>query len=140
MKILLAVDGSAYTKKMLSYLAAHDGLLTEGHEYHLLTVQPELPPRARAALGKAAVDEFYREEADRVLKPVETYIGRRGIQTKRITKTGNAGAVIAKTAESGKFELIVMGSHGKSALGNLILGSVATKVLAESRVPVLIVR
>ena len=42
MKILLAVDGSAYTKKMLAYLAAHDGLLTPNHDYHLLTVQPEL--------------------------------------------------------------------------------------------------
>ena len=33
-----------------------------------------------------------------------------------------------------------MGSHGHSALGNLIMGSVATRVLADSKVPVLLVR
>ncbi|MEJ2803333.1 nucleotide-binding universal stress UspA family protein [Comamonas sp. BIGb0124] len=140
MKILLAVDGSAYTKKMLAYLAAHDGLLTPNHDYHLLTVQPELPPRARAALGKEAVTTFYAEESDRVLKPVETHLARRGIASKRVVKTGSAGQVIANVAQAGAYDLVVMGSHGKSALGNLIIGSVATKVLAECKVPVLIVR
>ena len=49
MNILLAVDGSAYTKKMLAYLAAHDELLGSKHEYSVITVQAELPARARAA-------------------------------------------------------------------------------------------
>lgn len=43
-------------------------------------------------------------------------------------------------AESGKFDLLMMGSHGYSALGNLVMGSVATKVLAGCKVPVLLVR
>ena len=38
MKILLPVDGSDYTKRTLSYIAAHDELLGEGHEYTVLTV------------------------------------------------------------------------------------------------------
>jgi nucleotide-binding universal stress UspA family protein len=51
-----------------------------------------------------------------------------------------AGEVIAKTAESGKFDLVIMGSHGHSAIGNLVMGSVATQVLAHCKVPVLLVR
>ena len=49
MNILLAVDGSAYTKKMLAYLATHEELLGGTHEYTVLTVQMPLPTRARAA-------------------------------------------------------------------------------------------
>jgi nucleotide-binding universal stress UspA family protein len=35
---------------------------------------------------------------------------------------------------------VVLGSHGHSALGNLVMGSVATQVLAHCKVPVLLVR
>lgn len=44
MKILLAVDGSAYTQKMLAYLTSHQEMLGTGHEYTIITVQPLLPP------------------------------------------------------------------------------------------------
>ncbi len=50
MNILLAVDGSAYTKKMLAYLATHDDFLGSNHSYTVITVQAALPPRARAAV------------------------------------------------------------------------------------------
>ena len=53
MKILLAVDGSAFTKKMLAYVTTHLDLFSGDIEYTALTVQTPLPPRARAALGKA---------------------------------------------------------------------------------------
>ena len=57
MNILLAVDGSTYTKRMLAYLATHTELFATGNNYTVLTVQPPLPPRARAAVGKAVVDQ-----------------------------------------------------------------------------------
>ena len=53
---------------------------------------------------------------------------------------GSAGELIAKTAHAGKFDLVMMGSHGHSALGNLVMGSVATKVIAQCGVPVMLVR
>jgi len=59
MKILLAIDGSPYTKKMLAYLTTHEELMAGTHEYTALTVQTPLPPRARAALGKEGQDDFY---------------------------------------------------------------------------------
>ena len=140
MNILLAIDGSAYTKKMLAYLANHDDMLGASHQYTLITVQPVLPPRARAALGKEAVEQYYTEESDKVLNPVTKYLERHGIKAKCIAKTGSAGETIAKMADTGKFDLLVMGSRGHSALATLVLGSVTTQVLAQSSVPVLIVR
>lgn len=140
MKVLLAVDGSAYSKKMLAYLSTHESLLNTANEYHVFTAQPALPPRARAAVGKEIVDSYHTEEAEKVLAPVSKFLLRHGINAKGTWKVGPAGASIAKMAESGKFDLVVMGSHGHSALANLVMGSVATQVLAHCKVPVLLVR
>ncbi|MBS0468810.1 MAG: universal stress protein [Proteobacteria bacterium] len=140
MNILLAVDGSTYTKKMLAYLAAHDEMLGSSHTYTAIMVQAALPPRARAALGKETVDSYYAEEGQKVLSPVVKFLGRHGVQLKTMVKIGPAGETIAKVAESGKFDLIVMGTHGHGSLGKLVMGSVSTQVLAQCTVPVLLVR
>jgi nucleotide-binding universal stress UspA family protein len=140
MKILLAVDGSEYSKKMLAYLVTHNALFTSDSDYTVFTAQPALPPRARAALGKEIVDKYYAEECEKVLAPVTKFLLRHGIDAKGNWKVGNAGELIAKIAEQGKFDLLIMGSHGHGALANLVMGSVATQVIAHSTVPVLLVR
>ncbi len=140
MKILLAVDGSAYSKKMLAYLSTHEALLSADHDYTVFTAQPDLPPRAKAAVGKEVVKSYQSEEAEKVLAPVAKFLLRHGINAKTEWKVGPAGTSIAKVAESGKFDLVVLGSHGQGALGNLVMGEVATQVLANCKVPALLVR
>jgi nucleotide-binding universal stress UspA family protein len=140
MKILLAVDGSDYTKKMLAYLTTHEGLFNSSNQYTIFTAQPALPPRARAALGKEIVDKYHSEEAEKILAPVAKFLIRHDIDARSEWKVGPAGETIAKFAQSGKFDLVVMGSHGHGALSNLVMGSVATRVLAHCAVPVLLVR
>jgi nucleotide-binding universal stress UspA family protein len=140
MKILLAVDGSEYTKKMLAYLTTHDGLFTAANQYTIFTAQPALPPRARAAVGKEIVDKYHLEEAEKILGPVSKFLLHHGIDAKSQWKVGPAGETIAKFAQSGKFDLVIMGSHGHGAVVNLVMGSVATQVLAHCSVPVLLVR
>lgn len=140
MKILLPVDGSAFTKKMLAYLTTHPELFGTGNTYTLLAVQQPLPPRARAAVGTEIAQGFYAEEGEKVTAPVLKFLGQRGMTVKVIHKVGSAADIIARTATAGKFDLVVMGSHGHSALGNLVMGSVATRVLANCKTPVLLVR
>lgn len=140
MKILLAVDGSAFTKKMLAYLTTHDELFSPGNEYVVFTVQPVIPARARAAVGKQIMDKYYLDEAEKVLAPVTKFLLRHGIDAKSTWKIGHAGETIAQFADSGKFDMVVMGSHGHGTLVNLVMGSVATQVLAHCQVPVLLVR
>jgi len=74
------------------------------------------------------------EQADR------TALRRSGIAFKEVALTGDPGQAFAQLAQAKKVGLIVMGSHGRTALKNVLLGSVATKVLASCTVPVLIVR
>ncbi len=140
MKILLAVDGSAFTKKMLAYLATHEDLFSTHNSYTLLTVSPQLAPRVRSAVGKDVVAAYHQEEAEKVLGPVTKFLLRHGIDAKTMAKVGHAGELISNTADSGKFDLVVMGSHGHGTFGNLVMGSVATQVLSHCKVPVLLVR
>ena len=52
-----------------------------------------------------------------------------------IGASGHAAETIAKQADAGGFDLLMMGSHGHGKLGNLVMGSVATQVLASCRLP-----
>lgn len=140
MKILLAVDGSAYSKKMLAYLATHDGMFSPANDYMVFTAQVALPSRARAAVGKAVVESYYADESEKVIAPVSKFLLRHGMDAKSSWKVGQAGLLIAQLAEDGKFDLVVMGSHGHGSWANLVMGSVATQVLAHCKVPVLLVR
>lgn len=140
MKILVAVDGSSYTKRMLAYLAAHDEWLGSSHEYTVLHAVPAVPPRAAAALDKATLKSYYDDEAEKVLKTLRTFFAKQKLRAEFLSKVGPAADVIAATANKSKFDLLVMGSHGHGTLGNLVLGSVATKVMARCEVPVLLVR
>lgn len=141
MKILLAVDGSPYTKKMLAYLSVHDELISAGrNSFTALTVMPAMPPRARAVLSKEMLDEYYREEGAKVLDPVRKYLEQSGITPQEQLEIGPAGEVIARVAEEGKYDLIIMGTHGHGALGRLVMGSVSTQVLANCSVPVMLIR
>ena len=140
MKILLAVDGSTYTQKMLAYLTAHGELFSPNNDYTLLTVQPPLPPRARAAVGKEIVDGYYADETEKVMTPAADFLAQHQLTAKREGRVGPAGETIANFADEGNFDLVVMGSHGHGSFGNLVMGSVATQVLSHSKVPVLLVR
>ncbi|MBB5205657.1 nucleotide-binding universal stress UspA family protein [Inhella inkyongensis] len=140
MKVLVAVDGSPYTKKALAYLTTHDEWLGSQHRYTLLTVVPAVPPRAAAVIAKETLQAYYQDEAEKVFKPLRTFFAKQGVEAEFVYKIGHAADVIASVAAKGKHDLIMMGSHGHSALRGLVLGSISTKVLAQSEVPVLLIR
>jgi nucleotide-binding universal stress UspA family protein len=140
MKILLAVDGSGYTKRMLAYLAAHNELLGPAHGYVAVTVVPPVPPRAASFLAHDALHTYYNEQAEQVLRPVHAFAQQCGWNIEVTHVVGHAADAISEFANAGGFDLMVMGTHGHSALGSVVLGSVTTRVIAQTSVPVLLVR
>lgn len=124
---------------MLAYLATHEELLGGNHQYTALTVQAPLPTRARRS-GQGSGGQLPRRRGRKILSPVCKFLARHGVDAKRVVKVGAVGENIAKVADSGKFDLLVMGSHGHGALATLVMGSVTTQVLAHCKVPLLIVR
>jgi nucleotide-binding universal stress UspA family protein len=140
MKILLAVDGSQYTKRMLGYLAAHDELLNKSNTFTLVTVVPPLTNHVRQYLDAQTVSDHYRERAEDVLSTVKSFVDMQGWPVESVHLVGHPAEAVAHYATEHRFDLLVMGTHGHTALVNVLLGSVVTGVLARCAVPVLLVR
>jgi len=139
MKILLAVDGSPSTKRMLATLAARDELLRPDQHYTALTVVPAIPAHAASFLPPEALRGWHEELAEAVLAPVRAFAAQNHWSFEARYLVGHPGDEIAQAAEEGQFGMIVMGTHGHSSLANVLLGSVATRVLARTKLPVLLI-
>ena len=85
MKILIAADGSAYTKRMLAYLAAHEELLGPKHDYTVVHSVLAVPHRAAAHVGADAVRKFYEEDAEAVLRPISAIFEQLDISAKSLS-------------------------------------------------------
>ncbi len=139
MKILLAADGSVFTRHAVNYLIKHLDMFGEP-ELRLAHVRTPIPGRAASALSKSVVQKYYSDETVKSLAPARRLLDKAGLKYGITQLLGDPGAEIAALAKKGKFDLVVMGSHGHGALGSLVLGSAASKVLGHCKVPVLIVR
>ena len=139
MKILLPVDGSKYTKRMLSYIAAHDELLGAEHEYLLFTAVPRLSGRAAAFFDRHTIDGYYQDEAGKVLRTARAFAEKQGWKLRTAYAAGHPAEQIALYAKAQKPGLIIMGTHGHSPLASAVFGSVAQGVLARCKVPMLLV-
>lgn len=143
MNVLLAVDGSEHSAKAVDYLASKIDLPKGNVALHVVNVRLPVPSaqgRPAVFTNQDEIDAYNKEEAQAALAPAETALRNAGYTVTSGYAVGEIAAEINKLAKEKKSDLIVMGSHGRGALKNLLLGSVATKVLAMSEVPVLIVR
>ena len=140
MKILIAADGSAFTRAAARYVARHFTALGTTLEVELLHVHVPIPVgMAAATLGRKAVQSYYEDESRQALAPAERELEKAGIAFKASWCAGDAAAEIARYAVESGSDVIVMGSHGHTALASLALGSVTAKTIALAKVPVLVV-
>ena len=142
MKILLAADGSDYTRRAAAYVTGHLGELASAPEVHVLNVHPPLPyRRAATVLGKKVLEGYYAEEAGKALAVATKVLDKAGLPYEASFRVGDVAGEIGKYVKRAGIDLIVMGSRGHGAIAGLALGSVTAKVLAAPlAVPVLIVR
>lgn len=140
MKILLAADGSNYTKKALAFLVTHEEIAGGDGQVAVVNVQPAVPPRVKSMVGAHAVNDYHADEAAKVLNPIEKFLQRHNIAYTVRWTVGNPGQEIVKAAKKEKAHMVVMGTHGHGFLGRALLGSVAQNVLTECDIPVLLVK
>ncbi len=140
MKILVAIDGSKFSKHAIAYLVEHFDMLGRTSQVTLINVHAPIPPHAAATLGRQTVQAYYKDESEKALKGPRATLGKAGIASKEVMAVGDPGDEVSSLATKGKFDMVIMGSHGHGLFKNLVMGSVATKVLAGCSVPVLIVR
>lgn len=141
MKILIAIDGSSHTQKAIEYLASHRNMFVDGNELVLVHVCAGVPGHVARHLSKGVITDYYAEETGKVIEPVKALLATSGITNYVIDQRhGHAAEEILKAATTAKVELIVMGTHGHGIFGRALMGSVATKVVAETDISVLLVQ
>ncbi|MEP6503663.1 MAG: universal stress protein [Betaproteobacteria bacterium] len=142
MKILVATDGSKHALQAVKYASKLVGRLSEkSSSVTLISVHDDVGLRhAKALVGRDVVADYLRELSEKELKPARKALAAAGIKHDMEVRTGHIAQEIVRCAKAGKFDLIVLGSKGRSSIADLLLGSVAQRVLATADTPVLLVR
>jgi nucleotide-binding universal stress UspA family protein len=140
MKILIAIDGSRYGEAALAHALDLRARFAVPVELTLIHVALAAPPRAAGAVGAEIIEGYYRKEHDSALESARERLAAVACTAAEITAVGSPGRLIAEHANSGRFDLVVMGSHGQGALAGLLLGSTVSAVLSLTKIPLLIVR
>jgi nucleotide-binding universal stress UspA family protein len=144
--ILVATDGSKLAAK-----GVKSGMRLAKSLGAKITAVYVIPPYVPPVYGEAAIyipevtpkryKELTEKEAKKALAVAEIEAQTAGVACKTVSLTADqAWQGIVRSASSKKCDLIVMASHGRGGLTGLILGSETTKVLAHSKVPVLVCR
>ena len=142
MKILLAVDGSKFSLDAVDCLIEHADWYREKPAVELLTVHLPVPklPRMHLVVGKNQIERYYREEGEAMLAGAKRKLDAAGIRYSASILVGPVAETIVAQARKTRCDLIYIGTHGRTEMGNMLLGSTATKVLHISKIPVLLVR
>ena len=145
-KILVATDGSATAWKAVEYAAGLAKQLNAAITFLSVIdkgffVVQTVPGVATPTNLMEPVEDYLRQTAETYIREAEKLCKDKGIQSNGLIRSGHPVDEIIKEAKKSKVDLIVMGSHGKSAMEAAVLGSVAFGVVhKETKSPVLIVR
>jgi nucleotide-binding universal stress UspA family protein len=137
MKILVAYDGSAEADRALDW-AAILARGTAGSSVTVISVVITLsaaPPITDAVDPHESVAE-HRADLDRAVATLT----EKGVAAEPVLKAGNPAEEIIDVADAGGFDVIVVGSRGKSAAARFLMGSVSERVVRHASRPVLVAR
>ena len=140
-RLLVAVDGSDNALRAVRHVIALAGELREAPGVLLVNVQPAVVSGAvRTFVNAEQIDAWYRSEGEKALAGARDLLAAAGLAHEHHIVVGDPAETLARMARERGCDLIVIGTRGMSAVANLLLGSVASRVLHLAEVPVLLVR
>lgn len=145
-KILVPSDGSKTSQKAVKYSI---GLAKQtGSSIMLLSVidkssfiPQSIPASATQKNIMEPLEDYLREASQAHLEDSQRLCDKNGVQSKTVIRLGHPVEEIIKEAKKSNVDLIVVGSHGRSALKASLLGSVTFGIIhKDTTIPVLVVR
>jgi nucleotide-binding universal stress UspA family protein len=140
LKALVPVDGSNTAERAVRHMLA----LMKGREpmeVHLINVQEKADaPEVQRFMKPAEVKRMQLAHGAAALQGAKRLLDRAGVKYQEHVLIGDPSETIARFARRGGFDRIIMGTHGRTGMSRLLMGSVATKVLHLSNVPVTLVK
>jgi nucleotide-binding universal stress UspA family protein len=133
--ILLATDGSKYSEaavdRAINFAKAYGGVL---HVLSVVDIPSEFYSHVKAL---DAADELIKN-AKRFVETIQKKAAEQGIKAEIFVKEGDASKAITDHAKDQKIDLIIIGSHGRTGLRRLLMGSTAEGVIGHSNTAVLV--
>ncbi|MFB6201805.1 MAG: universal stress protein [Halorhabdus sp.] len=139
-RILVPIDGSEQARQACEFAMDEfpDADLTLLH-----VINPADAGYSVQASIPTFSEEWYerqKQQARERFDEIESEARKRGIDVDSVIEVGKPTHVIIEHAEENDVDQIVMGSHGRSGVSRILLGSVAETVVRRSPVPVTVIR
>ncbi len=139
-KALVPVDGSRNACRAVEHVVA---LITgrEPMEVHLLNVQAPIETwEVRSHMPEAEIAAWQRTRGEEALAQAKAILDAARIPYSAHVLIGEVAQTIARFAAEQSCHKIIMGTRGMGAIENLVLGSISTKVIHLSSVPITLVK
>jgi nucleotide-binding universal stress UspA family protein len=140
-RLLVPIDSSENAARALQH-AIRLAKLDPSIEVHI--VHAHEPPivygEIAVYLQEEKAKELQRQHGEGILRPAIEMAKAAGVKFTSEILIGNVPTVIVQYAEEKGCDGIVMGTRGMGAIGNLVMGSVATKVIHLTKLPVTLVK
>ena len=139
-RILVPVDGSEQAHEACAFVFREfsDATLVLLH-----VINPAEAGYSAQASIPSFSEEWYDNEkarAEGIFDEIESDAAARDVTTERHVEVGRPTNIIVEFAEGNGIDQIVMGSHGRSGVSRILLGSVAETVVRQASVPVTVAR
>lgn len=139
--LLVPVDGSDNSSRAVAHALAVAAGSQQPVELHLLNVQlPIASGDVKMFVSQSAIDAYYRDEGEKALAPARRQLDAAGVRYVHHIGVGPVAETVVSYAREKRCDQIIMGTRGMSALGGLLMGSVTTRVVHLSPVPVTLVK
>jgi len=135
-KILVATDGSEHGYRAAN-IALDLGKISGGKVTAIYVADTNRTSHLPDDMLLFSIRELLFKEGKEALKHVEDLAREKGVAYEGVVVEGNPGSEIISYAESAKMDIIIMGAVGRTGLDKFLLGSVAEKVVRNSKIPVL---
>ena len=141
MKILLPVDGSKSSLNAAKYVSKLAKDLRSKCTVTLISVHDDIGlGHVKQFVASSVIDDYLREVSEKELKGAQKALDAAGVKHSMVIKRGNVAKEIISLANKEKFDLIVMGSKGRTGVVDTLMGSVAQKIGNTAKQPVLLIK
>lgn len=139
-RLLVAVDGSPYSDRAIRYLIEKRAAEGGSMEVFLLNVQRPVSGDVSTFVSPDQIREYHQDEGLKALESARRALDAAGVAHSHHVAVGEPGELVARFAREKACDEIIMGTHGRTGLTHLLLGSVSSDVIRRSEIPVLLIR
>lgn len=141
-KILLPIDGSECALRAVELAIAERALYRDPDKFeiHLVSVQLPFSSDISRFVSHDQISGYHQEESEKAQQQACALLAAAGVKTVCHHEVGMPAEVITQLADTLQCERIVMGTYGRGALKEFLVGSVTLKVIQLSHVPILLVK